>query len=231
MEIRQFEDKNEAHYSYAVVSNGEVALIDPSGDAQPFLDFSKEHRAVITTIIYTSTAFVNNEKELHLTTGATVYVSRLFETTFPHQTFDEGDAIILGHISLKALNTPGHSNDSICIVALNEYGSARAVFTGDTLLVGDCGRPDTDSINENSKDTKEQMAKKLYCSLRNKLMNLPDSTIVYPAHSLQGVNGKDIAGQQSSTIGYEKINNWSLQNMPEENFVEEIIHGHSNTIT
>ena len=144
MEIKQFEDKNLAHYSYAIISNGAIALIDPSRDPQPYYDFAKQHNAKITTVVETHphADFVSSHLEIHNTTGATIYVSKLLGAEYPHQTFDDGDAIVLGNITLKSINTPGHSPDSISILAIDENGKANAVFTGDTLFIGDCGRPD-----------------------------------------------------------------------------------------
>ena len=144
MEIKQFEDKNLAHYSYAIISKGEVALIDPARNPQPYYDFANEHHAKITTVIETHphADFVSSHLEIHNTTGATIYVSKLAGAEYPHQTFDEDDAIILGSVTLKALNTPGHSPDSISIILIDENDAERAVFTGDTLFIGDCGRPD-----------------------------------------------------------------------------------------
>jgi glyoxylase-like metal-dependent hydrolase (beta-lactamase superfamily II) len=144
MEIKQFEDKNLAHYSYAIVSNGEMALIDPARNPQPYYDFAKKHHAKITAVIETHphADFISSHLEIHQSTGATIYVSKLLGAEYEHQTFDGGDAIVLGNITLKALNTPGHSPDSISIVAISENGKENADFTGDTLFNGDCGIPD-----------------------------------------------------------------------------------------
>jgi glyoxylase-like metal-dependent hydrolase (beta-lactamase superfamily II) len=139
MEVKQFEDKNLAHYSYAILSNGAMALVDPSRDPQPYYDFAQQSNAKITAVIETHphADFVSSHLEIHKTTGATIYTSRLLGAEYDHQAFDEGDAILLGNITLKAINTPGHSPDSICILAIDAKGQARAVFTGDTLFVGD----------------------------------------------------------------------------------------------
>src|SRR6218665_3385254 len=118
MEIRQFEDKNLAHYSYAIVSDGEVALIDPSRNPQPYYDFASQRNARITAVIETHphADFVSSHLEIHNTTGATIYVSRLLGAEYIYQAFDEGDRIVVGKITLQALNTPGHSPDSISIL-------------------------------------------------------------------------------------------------------------------
>src|SRR5581483_7714077 len=145
MQIKQFEDKNLAQYSYAILSECErkIMLIDPARNPQPYLDYAKQNDAEITGIIETHphADFVSSHLELHKITGAPVYTSKLADALYPHKTFDEGQFILFGKIKLSALNTPGHSPDSISIV-LEHNGKQKAVFTGDTLFAGDCGRPD-----------------------------------------------------------------------------------------
>jgi hydroxyacylglutathione hydrolase len=225
MEIKQFEDKNLAHYSYAIVSNGEMALIDPARNPQPYYDFAKKHHAKITAVIETHphADFISSHLEIHQSTGATIYVSKLLGAEYEHETFDGGDAIVLGNITLKALNTPGHSPDSISIVALSENGKENAVFTGDTLFIGDCGRPDLREQAGAITATRAELAKQMFHSLRNKLMTLPNDVLVYPAHGAGSLCGKGLSEQNSSTIGAEKISNWSLQNLNEEEFVSELL--------
>lgn len=225
MEIKQFEDRNLAHYSYAIVSNGEIALIDPARDPQPYYEFAKQHKASIKAIIETHphADFVSSHLEMHKTTGATIYASKLLNAEYEHQSFDEGDTITLGNITLKSLNTPGHSPDSISIVAVDENGKQQAVFTGDTLFIGDCGRPDLREKAGAITAAREELAKQMYHSLRHKLMTLPDDTIVYPAHGAGSLCGKGLSEKNSNTIGAEKISNWSLQKMSEEEFVSELL--------
>lgn len=225
MEIKQFEDKNLAHYSYAVISNGEVALIDPSRNPQQYYDFAKRHNAKITAVIETHphADFVSSHLEIHNTTNATIYVSQLLGAEYEHQTFDEGDAILLGNITLKAINTPGHSPDSISIIAIDEIGKQQAVFTGDTLFIGDCGRPDLREQAGAITAAREELAKQMFHSLRHNLMALPDDVLVYPAHGAGSLCGKGLSQQNTSTIGSEKMSNWSLQNLSEEEFVKELL--------
>ena len=225
MVIKQFEDKNLAHYSYAIVSKGEMALIDPARNPQPYYDFAKQHNAKITAIIETHphADFVSSHLEIHYTTNATIYVSKLLGAEYPHQTFDEGNALVLGNITLKALNTPGHSPDSISIVALDENGIEKAAFTGDTLFIGDCGRPDLREQAGAITAERAELAKQMFHSLHNKLMNLPDDVLVYPAHGAGSLCGKGLSESKSSTIGAEKISNWSLKNLSEEEFIKELL--------
>ena len=225
MEIKQFQDKNLAHYSYAIVSNGEVALIDPARNPQPYYDFAKEHNAEITTIIETHphADFVSSHLEISKTTGATIYVSELLGAEYPHQTFDDDDAIILGHVTLKALDTPGHSPDSISILLLDENDKERAIFSGDTLFIGDCGRPDLREQAGSITMTRKDLAKKMYHSLRDKYLPLADDVLLYPAHGAGSLCGKGLSQQNTSNMGAEKLSNWSLQQMSEEEFVQKLL--------
>lgn len=227
MQIKQFEDKNLSHYSYAILSNQEIALIDPARDPQPYYDFAERHDARITTVIETHphADFVSSHLEIARKTDATIYVSKLLGAEYPHQTFDEGDAIILGHVTLKALNTPGHSPDSICIIALDEKGKEKALFTGDTLFIGDCGRPDLREKAGNITAAKTELARQMYHSLHEKLAKLPGHVEVYPAHGAGSLCGKGLSEANHSTIGAEKISNWSLQQMSEEEFVKKLPEG------
>lgn len=225
MEIEQFEDKNLAHYSYAILSKGEIALVDPSRDPRPYYEFAKQHNAKIVAVIETHphADFVSSHLEIHKTTGATIYVSKLLGAEYPHEAFDDGDVILLGSITLRSLNTPGHSPDSISIVAMDESGVPKTVFTGDTLFIGDCGRPDLRETAGAITAKRSELAKQMYHSLRDKLMKLPDDVAVYPAHGAGSLCGKGLSAQNASTIGAEKIGNWSLQWMSETDFVGELL--------
>ncbi len=224
MIIHQFEDKGLAHYSYAIVSEGKVALVDPERNPKPYFDFAAQHQAVITTVFETHphADFISSHAEIHRKAGADVYVSKLLSADYPHKSFDEGDVIQMGNIEFKAMNTPGHSPDSICIVAF-ENGKAEAVFTGDTLFIGDCGRPDLREKAGALTAARDQLARQMYHSLRDKLMKLPDVVKVYPTHGAGSLCGRGLSSQNVSTIGAEKISNWSLQPMSEDDFVKELV--------
>jgi len=226
MEIKQFEDKNLSHFSYAILSDSEkkIILIDPARNPQPYLDYAKEKEAQITGIIETHphADFISSHLELHTTTGATVYISKLAHALYPHQPFDEGQTILLDTIKLSAVNTPGHSPDSICIV-LEKDGTQAAVFTGDTLFVGDCGRPDLREGAGKIQVTRTELAKQMYHSLRDKLLPLQNDTVVYPAHGAGTLCGKALGAGSSSTMGEEKKNNWSLQEQTETVFIKELL--------
>jgi hydroxyacylglutathione hydrolase len=223
--IQQFEDKSLSHYSYAVTSQNETILIDPARNPQPYYDFAKKNHAKIVGVIETHphADFVSSHLEIHQTLGAVIYTSKLVGAEYPHKTFDDGDFIKLGNVILKAINTPGHSPDSICIV-LEVDGKDKVVFTGDTLFIGDCGRPDLRENAGNLKASRESLAKNMYHSLRNKVLTLANEVIVYPAHGAGTLCGKGLSNAKSSTIGAEKISNWSLQKMNETDFIKILIN-------
>ena len=225
MEIFQFEDKGLSHYSYAIISEGRMALVDPARNPEPYYSLAQKHGAVIEAVIETHphADFVSSHLEIHRKTGARIYVSRLLGALYPHQPFDEGNEIPLGAARLRALNTPGHSPDSISIVALDEDGREKAVFTGDTLFIGDCGRPDLRESAGKLTAAREELARQMYHSLRSKLMPLPNDVLVYPAHGAGSLCGKALSSAHSSTIGAEKMSNWSMQPQTEETFVAELL--------
>lgn len=226
MDIQQFEDKGLAHYSYAIYSEkvNEVILIDPSRDLTPYLEYAASLEAKITGVIETHphADFISGHLELLQATGAVIYCSQLVGASYPHTGFDEGDKIVLGDLTLRALNTPGHSPDSICIV-LTYAGEDRVVFTGDTLFIGDCGRPDLRESAGNITAGREALARMMYHSLREKLMVLADDVLVYPAHGAGTLCGKSLSEEDSSTIAAEKVSNWSLDELTETEFVKELL--------
>lgn len=225
MKIKQFEDKYLAHYSYAIVSETEhkMILIDPSRNPQPYYDYAREQQAEIVGVIETHphADFVSGHLEIHETIGAAIYVSKLVAATYAHVPFDTGDVIGLGELSLSAINTPGHSPDSISVV-LKVDGKDVALFSGDTLFIGDCGRPDLRESGGEANTERMVLAKQMYASLREKLMPLADEVILYPAHGAGTLCGKALSEANQSTMGAEKITNWSLQEMTEEAFVAEL---------
>ncbi|WP_316815286.1 MBL fold metallo-hydrolase [Pedobacter nyackensis] len=225
MKIEQFQDEYLAHYSYAILSECEqqVVLIDPSRDPQPYYDFAKLHGAGIIGVIETHphADFVSSHMEIHKTTGAKIYSHSLTGVDYPQTIFDEGAELSFGKIKLKSLHTPGHSPDSISIV-LEHKGKDVAVFTGDTLFIGDCGRPDLRENAGNTHAKRDELARQMYHSLRDKLMVLSDDVLVYPAHGSGSLCGKALSSAGSGTIGNEKIGNWSLQKMTEDEFVKEL---------
>lgn len=227
--VQQFEDKPMSHYSYAVMSQSQIVLIDPARDIRPYIAYASEHRAKIIAVIETHphADFVSGHLELYQQHDATIYCSRKLGATYAFVGFDDGDHFSCGDISLKAINTPGHSPDSICII-LENNGRDEIIFTGDTLFIGDCGRPDLRENVGNITADRIQLARMMYYSLRDKILKLPDNILIYPTHGAGSLCGKALSNANSSTLAAEKISNWSLQNISEENFITELISGQGN---
>ena len=225
MKIKRFYDESLAHASYAVLANEQVALIDPARNPNPYYHFAEEHGAKIVAVIETHphADFVSCHLEVHQNGGATIYTSRKTNAAYPHSGFDDGDSIKLGNVRLEARNTPGHSPDSICVVVSDDQGKETAVFTGDTLFIGDVGRPDLREDEDDFATKREELARKLYHSTRSILMKLDPAVKVYPAHGAGSLCGKNISSDLSSTIGREIEENYAFQSMSEEEFVGMIL--------
>ena len=226
MKIEQFEDQGLAHFSYAILSEcaREIVLIDPARNPQPYYDYAKANDAKIVSVIETHphADFVSSHLEIAQATGAVIRVSKLVGADYPHQGFDSGNAFAVGKLLFRALNTPGHSPDSISIV-LSRDQQDMAVFTGDTLFIGDVGRPDLREKAGNLTAKREELARQLYHSLHEKLMPLAANVLVYPAHGAGSLCGKALSGANSSSIGAEKAGNPMLRPLSEEDFVNELL--------
>lgn len=227
MKVEQFYDKGLAHASYAIEHQGLIAVIDPGRDPKPYLNFADSHRAKIVAVIETHphADFVSSHLELHQATGATIYASKLVGADYPHQGFDDGEVVSLGKVTLHAMNTPGHSPDSISIVLKDQQGVHHSVFTGDTLFIGDVGRPDLRENAGNITAQREELARQMYRSTREKLMLLPEDTLVYPAHGAGSLCGKNLSTDTVSSIGRELRENYALQKMSEDEFVDILLEG------
>lgn len=225
MNIIQFEYKPLSHYSYAVISDGKMALIDPERNPEQYYKAAKENEAKIVAVIETHphADFVSSHLEIHNKTGATIYNSKKLGADYPHEGFDEGDSIQLGEIELKAMNTPGHSPDSITIVAKEE--NETALFTGDTLFIGDVGRPDLREKAGNMKAKREELAEMMYETMQNKFTDLPDDALIYPAHGAGSLCGKNLSDANSSTLGNERMGNWAFKTQSKEEFMATILDG------
>lgn len=223
MEIRQFEYKPLAHYSYAIVSNGEMAVIDPERNPLQYYAFAQEHEAKIVAVIETHphADFVSSHLQIHQETGATIYHSKMLGAEYDYIPFDDGNQIKVGDITISALNTPGHSPDSITIVA--EQGGKMALFTGDTLFIGDVGRPDLREKAGNMTAKRQELAEMMYDSIQNKFKDLPDGALVYPAHGAGSLCGKNLSSDNSSTMGNERMGNWAFKPQSKEEFVATLL--------
>ena len=225
MYIEQFTDKSLAHYSYAIVCGNEIALVDPARNPLPYYQFAEKHQAKIVAVFETHphADFISSHFQIHQETGATIYVSKDLGADYPHESFDDGDKFSLNHVEFSAINTPGHSPDSICILAKDTETSNQALFTGDTLFIGNVGRPDLREDVGNMKATRESLAKSMYHSIQNKFTDLPDEVLIYPAHGAGSLCGKNMSDASSSTLGNERIGNWAFKPQTEEEFVKEIL--------
>jgi glyoxylase-like metal-dependent hydrolase (beta-lactamase superfamily II) len=220
VEFQQFYLGCLAHASYLIGSDGEAAVVDPRRDVEEYLDFAREHglriRYVIETHLHAD--FVSGHVELAARTGAEIVFGAKAGVTFAHRAVRDGDEIRVGRVLLRMLETPGHTPESISVVAVDtaDGDEPRLVFTGDTLFIGDVGRPDLVAARGVSP---EEMAGMLYDSLHQKLLALPDSVEVYPAHGAGSLCGRNISKDTSSTIGEQRRLNYALQPMSRDAFV------------
>ena len=215
MEIERFYLGCLAHASYLVWDAGEAAVIDPQRDVNLYVDAAREKGVRIRWVIETHlhADFVSGHLELAHRTGATICLGAGSGVRFEHREFRDSDELPLGNGFLRILSTPGHTEESICVVVANP--DPLAVFTGDTLFIGDVGRPDLSPTK-----TPQQLARMLFESLHSKVLGLPDETLVYPAHGAGSLCGKQISSDASSTIGRERLTNYALQPMSAEQFTE-----------
>lgn len=225
MIIQQFEYKPLSHYSYAVLSEGKIALIDPERNPQQYYDFAAANQAEIVAVIETHphADFVSAHLQIHQETGATVYASAKVGADYPHAPFDAGDTFRLGAVTLSARNTPGHSPDSITIVAA--AGSETALFTGDTLFIGDVGRPDLREKVGTMQARREELAAMMFETVRHQFTDLPDESLIYPAHGAGSLCGKNLSAAASSTLGDERRFNWAFQEQSLEEFMFTLLEG------
>ncbi|MCM4158127.1 rhodanese-like domain-containing protein [Gramella sp. AN32] len=223
MKIKQFKDDPLSHFSYALVSNGEMALVDPSRNPVQYYKYAEEENAKITAVFETHphADFVSGHLQIHKETGATIYISEKVGVSYPHQSFDEGDSVTIGDATIKPIFTPGHSPDSLTFHAFEN--DEHILFTGDTLFIGDVGRPDLREKAGNTKAKRKELAQMMYHSIQNKFNDLPNEAMVYPAHGAGSLCGKNMSDANSSTLGNERIGNWAFKEQTEEKFVSEIL--------
>ncbi len=213
-----------AHASYLVESDGVAAVIDPQRDVDIYLEAAKQKNLKIEHVIETHlhADFVSGHHELAERTGARIYLGEGSGATFLHTAVKDGDSIQFGQCRFDFLQTPGHTLESICIAMtdFNDDARPRAVFTGDTLFVGDVGRPD---LSRNH--TPQELAAMLYRSLHDKLLKLPDETEIFPAHGAGSLCGRQMGSERSSTIGNERRFNYALQAGSCDEFVRLLTDG------
>ncbi len=218
MYLKQFYLGCLAHASYLVASEGEAAVVDPRRDVEEYLTEAERQGVRIRYVLETHlhADFVSGHRELQDRTGAEIVFGAKAQAAFPHRAVKDGDEIRLGGLTLRFLETPGHTPESVTILVV-EDGAPRAAFTGDTLFIGDVGRPDLAGARGY---TPQQMAGLLYDSLHGKLLALPDDVVIYPAHGAGSLCGRNMSRDTWSTLGEQRRANYALQPMPRERFVE-----------
>ena len=209
-----------AHASYLIGSKGEAAVIDPQRDVDEYLEEAGAHGLEIKYVVETHlhADFVSGHQEIAARTGAQIIFGESANAEFEHRSVKDGDQIALGDVILRFLETPGHTPEGISILVIDSTVSnqPQKVLTGDTLFIGDVGRPD---LAGGKGFTPQQMAGMLYDSLHEKLLKLPDDVEVYPAHGAGSMCGKNMSKETSSTIGEQRKFNYALKPMSREEFV------------
>ena len=225
MEVKQIYTGCLAQGAYYIESNGEAAIVDPLREVQPYVDLANERGATIKYVLETHfhADFVSGHLTLSEKTGAPIVFGPNAAPDFDTHMATDGERLTLGDVEIEVLHTPGHTMESTTYLLRNEDGTPHAMFTGDTLFLGDVGRPD---LAQKSELTIEDLAGHLYDSLRNKLMTLPDDTIVYPGHGAGSACGKNMSKETVGTLGDQKANNYALRaDMTKEEFVKEVTDG------
>lgn len=214
-----------AQGAYYIASEGEAVIIDPLRETAPYIERAKKDGVEIKYILETHfhADFVSGHVDLAEKTGATIVYGPMAKPHFEAHIAKDNEILKVGKLSIKVLHTPGHTMESSCFLLLDEEGREHALYSGDTLFLGDVGRPDL-AVKTNL--TEEDLAGHLYDSLREKIMTLPDEVIVYPGHGAGSACGKNMRKETIGTIGEEKASNYALRaNMTKKEFVAEVTTG------
>jgi glyoxylase-like metal-dependent hydrolase (beta-lactamase superfamily II)/rhodanese-related sulfurtransferase len=228
MKVEQIYTGCLAQGAYYIESNGEAAIIDPLREVQPYIEMAEKRGAKIKYIFETHfhADFVSGHVDLSKKTDAPiVYGPTKMETGFDALIAEDGQIFPLGNAKIKLIHTPGHTMESSCYLLTDENGKETALFTGDTLFIGDVGRPDL-AQHVIADLTEEKLAAHLFDSLRNKIMPLADDIIVYPAHGAGSACGKNLSKETSDTLGNQKKTNYALNPaLSKEDFIKEVLTG------
>lgn len=216
-----------AHAAYYIECNGEVAIVDPLREVQPYIDKAAQENAKIKYIFETHfhADFVSGHVDLAKKTGAKIIFGPTAKTAYKAIIAKDNQVFELGDCKIKAIHTPGHTLESTCYLLIDEDGDSHGIITGDTLFIGDVGRPD---LAQNAVEglTQEKLASYLYDSLRNKIMPLSDDLIVYPNHGAGSACGKNMSKETTDTLGHQKKVNYALRAaMTKEEFIQEVLFG------
>lgn len=225
MKIEQIYTGCLAQGAYFIESNGEAAVIDPLREVAPYIEKAKSRGLTIKYVFETHfhADFVSGHLDLSKKTGAPIIYGPNAQTGFDAQIAKDGEEFKLGNVTIRVLHTPGHTMESTCYLLLDENGKETALFSGDTLFIGDVGRPD---LAQKSDLTMNDLAGHLYDSLRNKIMPLPNDVVVYPAHGAGSACGKNMSKETSDTLGNQKLFNYALRaDMTKEEFIQEVTDG------
>lgn len=211
--------------AYYIESEGIAAVIDPLRDIDEYLNLARERNSTIKYIFETHfhADFVSGHLDLAAATGATIVYGPNTQTKFPVYVAKDGEQFNIGRLMIRVLHTPGHTLESSCYVLKDENGKDHAIFTGDTLFVGDVGRPDL--AQKGNEITMDDLAGMMYESLQAKIIPLADDVIVYPAHGAGSSCGKNLGPETFSTIGEQKATNYALQQQSKEDFVKAVTEG------
>ena len=226
MKIEQIYTGCLAQGAYYIESEGEAVVIDPLREVQPYIDRAAKDGASIKYVFETHfhADFVSGHLDLSKKTGAPIVYGPTAKPDFEAITATDGQQFKVGNITFTVLHTPGHTMESTCYLLSDENGKDVAIFTGDTLFIGDVGRPDlAQKVVEDL--TQEKLASHLYDSLRNKIMPLADDIVVYPAHGAGSACGKNMSKETTDTLGHQKATNYALQPMSREQFIKEVTDG------
>ncbi|KRP11085.1 MAG: MBL fold metallo-hydrolase [Sphingobacteriales bacterium BACL12 MAG-120813-bin55] len=226
MHIEQIYTGCLAQGAYYITSNGEAAVIDPLREVQPYIDRAARDGVTIKYIFETHfhADFVSGHLDLSKKTGAPIIYGPMANPSFDAIIATDGQEFLLGDVTIRAVHTPGHTMESTCYLLIDADGKEKALFSGDTLFIGDVGRPDL--AQKAASMTQEELAGTLYASLRNKIMTLPDDVVVYPAHGAGSACGKNMSKETVSTIGLQKQTNYALRSdMTRDEFIKEVTDG------
>lgn len=224
MKIEQLYTGCLAEAAYYIESNGEVAIIDPLRETEPYTKKAEEDGAKIKYVLETHfhADFVSGHIDLAKKTGAKIVYGPTANANYDIHVAQDGEELPLGNIKIKVLHTPGHTMESTTYLVIDENGNPHSIYTGDTLFIGDVGRPD---LAVKSDLSREDLAGFLYESLHNKIMTLPDDVIVYPGHGAGSACGKKMSKETWDTLGNQKKVNYALQPMSKEEFIKEVTEG------
>ena len=226
MKIEQIYTGCLAQGAYYIESEGEAAIIDPLRETNPYMDRAKDNKVKIKYIFETHfhADFVSGHIDLAKKSGAKIVYGPKANTTYEKHLAEDGEVFKVGAVTITVLHTPGHTPESTTYLLKDEQGKEHAIFTGDTLFIGDVGRPDL--AQKSGEITKEDLAGWLYDSLRTKIMTLPDDVIVYPAHGAGSACGKNMSSETWDTLGNQKKTNYALRaDMTRNEFIKEVTDG------